>query len=342
MDRYRVRYISWTIVASLRTTIPAIVGAFLLLPPPHAEATVIAGPYFYAANGHPYCLLDSKGWIASEAEAVALGGHLATINDQAENNWVHDTFYRLATGQGNLWIGLNDAAQEGRFVWVSGEPVTLTNWSPGEPNNGAPGNGEDYVQIGGSGFVAHAPGSWNDKQEDGLGSPLVTASHGVVEGCSLPPVTCAGDLDGDNRVVVTEILVTVNNALGSCLPPLLIIGTYAGEGQQILQGQCGDSTGVAIPVSDALVQIVSQSESRFSGLYRGRTREKDFSVEIRGTVNGAGDFTTGTMTSPQGSPVNLTGTFSGHVVARSLILSYSAREGDCIVTGSVVGSLQDQ
>jgi hypothetical protein len=49
---------------------------------------------------------------------VALGGHLVTIND---------------------------AAQEGTFVWASGEPATYLHWYSGEPNNY--GLGEDYGMI---------------------------------------------------------------------------------------------------------------------------------------------------------------------------------------------------
>jgi len=33
------------------------------------------------------------------------------------------------------WIGFTDEAEEGKWVWVTGEPVTFTNWYRGEPNN---------------------------------------------------------------------------------------------------------------------------------------------------------------------------------------------------------------
>src|ERR1043165_8994312 len=112
---------------------------------PGARAAVLAGPLTNAANGHTYYLLSDTTWTASEAEARGLGGHLVTINDAAENQWVLNTFFPL-TGvpYASLWIGLDDAAHEGQFVWPSGEPVTFTYWYPGEPNNLG---GENYATI---------------------------------------------------------------------------------------------------------------------------------------------------------------------------------------------------
>ena len=112
---------------------------------PGARAAVLAGPLTNAANGHAYYLLSDTAWTTSEAEARGLGGHLVTINDAAENQWVLNTFFPL-TGvpEAKLWIGLNDEANEGQFVWASGEPVAFTYWYPGEPNNLG---GEDYATI---------------------------------------------------------------------------------------------------------------------------------------------------------------------------------------------------
>src|SRR5438874_186435 len=68
------------------------------------------GPIVNPANGHTYYRLTQSNWADAESEAVSLGGHLATINDQAENDWVYATFHTEPSG---LWIGLNDAAAEG-------------------------------------------------------------------------------------------------------------------------------------------------------------------------------------------------------------------------------------
>ena len=72
------------------------------------RAGIEAGPFRNAANGHLYYLLTADTWTNSEAEAVALGGHLVTINDAAENQWVVDTFANYGGVERPLWIGLTD------------------------------------------------------------------------------------------------------------------------------------------------------------------------------------------------------------------------------------------
>ncbi len=109
-------------------------------------------------NGHLYHLIRGDDgvsgvtWTQAEAKAIELGGHLVTVNDAAEQNWIVSNF----VDPPKLWIGLNDVATEGTFVWSSSEPVTYTRWAPGEPNNY---NNEDYV------FIFNQPWwnwAWND------------------------------------------------------------------------------------------------------------------------------------------------------------------------------------
>lgn len=92
------------------------------------------------ANLHKYYLLGGIKPVDAEVFALTLGGHLATINDAAEDVWVRTTFNEVF-----LWIGLNDIVQEGQFVWYSGEPVTYTNWWPSAPYNIR--GSEDWVTI---------------------------------------------------------------------------------------------------------------------------------------------------------------------------------------------------
>jgi len=124
------------------------------------RAGILVGPVTNSANGHLYFLLTATNWPGAEREAVSLGGHLTTINDAAENQWIFDTFSTIAAGtQNNLLIGLNDLEVEGTHVWVSGEESTYRNWAGSEPNNA--NGGEDYVLMYSSGSNA---GKWNDFQ----------------------------------------------------------------------------------------------------------------------------------------------------------------------------------
>ncbi len=73
-------------------------------------------------------------WVSAEAEAVARGGHLITINDSEEQSFVEKTY--LTPPDRVFWIGMTDAEKEGDWHWVSGEPVEYTYWAgKGEPNN---------------------------------------------------------------------------------------------------------------------------------------------------------------------------------------------------------------
>jgi hypothetical protein len=96
---------------------------------------VLSGPVMNANNGHVYYLLSENTWTASEAEAEALGGTLAIIDDQAENDWIYSTFAMYGGIPRNLWIGATDAVVEGTWVWVTGEPWSYMAWATGEPND---------------------------------------------------------------------------------------------------------------------------------------------------------------------------------------------------------------
>jgi hypothetical protein len=130
----------------------------LLLLPATMFSAVLSGPVYNPITTHTYYLISSNLWGAAETEAVGLGGHLVTINDAAENTFVLNTFGNFNGIQSPLWLGLNDEASEGNFVWTSGEAVTYLNWNIGEPNNG--GN-EDHTAMRG---LDLSPGAdtWND------------------------------------------------------------------------------------------------------------------------------------------------------------------------------------
>lgn len=167
-----------------KTFLAASVILSLLLPGGRARAAILAGPVTNSANGHVYYLLTAGTWTASEAEAVQLGGNLVTINDAAENGWVFTNFASFGGVDRSLWLGLNDQATEGTWTWISGEPVTFTNWASGEPNSsGGGGFEEDFALMSpnNSGIPTLTPGSWADASDTGIGITIHTPIHGVVE-----------------------------------------------------------------------------------------------------------------------------------------------------------------
>ena len=101
------------------------------------------GPIVNEANGHAYYLLNPMTWTEAEDTARLLGGNLVTINDAAEDAWVRETFANES--QVGLWTGLNDEESEGEFVWSSGQPVSYTNWSGGQPDDFQ--SREDHVML---------------------------------------------------------------------------------------------------------------------------------------------------------------------------------------------------
>ena len=67
----------------------------------------------------------SLSWTDAEAACVANGGNLASMHSDADHlvvmracNEVSDT--------GNCWIGLNDADEEGTFVWTDGSALDVS------------------------------------------------------------------------------------------------------------------------------------------------------------------------------------------------------------------------
>ncbi|MEA3399909.1 MAG: C-type lectin domain-containing protein [Armatimonadota bacterium] len=118
-------------------------------------------------NGHQYAvLLEAKGWDAQEADAEALGAHLATITSAEESTFVYD-LYRAAKGDSAtptdyFWIGLRqdpDAkSKDEGWGWITGEGLDYTEWHNNEPNDweGVEDVGAVYAKFGGWWIDANA------------------------------------------------------------------------------------------------------------------------------------------------------------------------------------------
>jgi hypothetical protein len=200
-------------------------------------------------NGSRYFVSNTSALsINARNAAVALGGHLATITSQGEND-----FLKNATS-GTKWIGYSDRIIEGAFVWETGETLGYANWWGGEPNNQG---GEDFTEIN-----FGAQGFWNDEKNtslrpwiiefDGLG--VLEPSLGKGSGSFFPVGTTtltyqATDLHGNTASCSFDVTVTDNEAPTITCPANVLVDTDAGacEATGVVLGApaTNDNCGVA-------------------------------------------------------------------------------------------------
>ncbi|MEM8909326.1 MAG: lectin-like protein, partial [Bacteroidota bacterium] len=112
--------------------------------------TIYLGEYnnskYYCTETNDYTWAQAKAWAESK------GGHLAIVDDLAENDFIQSV---IIADFG--WIGLTDEVNEGTYRWVDGQISTFFNWNSGEPNNS--GGNEDYVRL------LKSNGKWTDRDE---------------------------------------------------------------------------------------------------------------------------------------------------------------------------------
>ena len=148
-------------------------------------------------NGHYYkeFIVPGHNWHNAVAEAENLGGYLACISDATENDWLLLNFPPRG-GQQEAFLGGTDEVTEGVWEWISGEPWSYDNWSPGEPNNRF--DEEHYLEW---------ATTWNDVPD--VGYPFGSGTpYGIVESDSLfgnPHTIYGGAADGPKSVISADI-----------------------------------------------------------------------------------------------------------------------------------------
>lgn len=105
---------------------------------------------------HYYRVFDgvASTWEEAAAYCESLGGHLATIGSQTENDYVYSIV--RAAGYESAYFGLTDSGSEGTWRTANGEPVVFWNWGGREPNN--EGKDEHYAMF----YYKYGDGKWND------------------------------------------------------------------------------------------------------------------------------------------------------------------------------------
>lgn len=103
-------------------------------------------------DGRRYLVCTTpRSYAASRDRCREHGAEMWIADGPAEATWVFAQ--ALAVRRQDYWIGLDDIATEGTFVWADGAQRAYTNWNQGEPNNA--GN-EDCAQL------RADTGRWND------------------------------------------------------------------------------------------------------------------------------------------------------------------------------------
>ena len=126
---------------------------------------------FITHNGHTYAFYDANNYGFETYQQVAefcreSRGHLAVINDLAENNFL---FRKLREKQiGTAYFGYSDEMEEGNWEW-SDSGSTFENWTKvgswSLPDNGKSwGGDEDYAEFNYEKDKPTIPsdGTWND------------------------------------------------------------------------------------------------------------------------------------------------------------------------------------
>jgi len=163
-------------------------------------------------NGHQYQVFeDSKTWTDARAYCESLGGHLAAINSQAEQTFIEGL---ISKGQKNYyWVG--GYCESNRvFRWVTGEPMTYTNWVRSEPNNFQGKQDKIAVYRVRNPKSSSVPYQWDDIANDGLisGEPFFSAgSFGFICEWEQTPGVSQGTASGGNGTFTLTGIPSAHN-----------------------------------------------------------------------------------------------------------------------------------
>jgi hypothetical protein len=141
------------------------------------------------ANGHEYAVTPlAMNWFAAEDYANSQGGHLVTVNDFNEHNWLRTTFGTST----HFWFGYYAIYDSSipfvpyRWLWSSGEPGTwswVSNssgfyyWCSGEPNNAGSENWAYMNHSASSGCWNNGTGSaYGIMERTGRNTPMQVGS----------------------------------------------------------------------------------------------------------------------------------------------------------------------
>ncbi|MCG3129199.1 MAG: Serine/threonine-protein kinase PknD [Phycisphaerae bacterium] len=177
LEELRVAARNWSALKPVvRFAVAHLIGLVTAITTQPALGQEVIADRCWDVTGKRYLLLSPSSWSAAQATAVSLGGNLVTVGSADENAWLVSELTPMAVNH-VLWIGLTRPDTSSPFSWVSGAPLSYTNWHAGEPSNGDSCGGELRARIDSDTFL----GQWGDAVDD--------------------PVACYGSLGAYNGVV---------------------------------------------------------------------------------------------------------------------------------------------
>lgn len=75
-------------------------------------------------------MASQKAWIEAKNYCNNSGGHLVSIENQDQQNFVSNMLSQLSVTD-PVWLGLNDRVNEEQWELDTGVPAVYTNWEPG-------------------------------------------------------------------------------------------------------------------------------------------------------------------------------------------------------------------
>ena len=199
-------------------------------------------------NYYEYVRVTGLSWTEARDAAAArsfqgIAGRLVTIGSAAEN-----AFVTALSDGGTLraWIGLWDPDGPddiSLFGWITGEPLTYTNWSAGEPNNP---NTEFWVEL-------FEDGTWNNNV---VSDPIFPTLGYIVEYQLAPPAFVVSSTADSGTGTLRQAIL---NANANGPSPDTITFNLPGEGAQTI------ALTSALPAITQPLIINGATQSGFSG-----------------------------------------------------------------------------
>ena len=157
-------------------------------------------PEYSTYNSNYYAVINaSMSWTDAMEYCSSLGGHLVTIQDEDEQNFI-ESLIGDAPAKNTYWIGLT--GENNHYSWVTSEPLDYENWANGEPNNIK----ETAVHLYAKGLSEQYIGRWNDtyNKYDGADTYYSYKNCGII---------CEWETNPGNTVSGDSCFVTLSNGL---------------------------------------------------------------------------------------------------------------------------------